>query len=67
LQNYVEVCQKIALEEKLLFVDNYSIWQNKIEKGQNIEKLLVDGCHPNSKGQEMIAEAIFKIILPEIK
>ncbi|MBI9037962.1 MAG: hypothetical protein JEY97_07510 [Bacteroidales bacterium] len=67
LQNYVEVCQKIALEEKLLFVDNYSIWQNIIEKGQNIEKLLVDGCHPNSKGQAMIAQAIFKIILPEIK
>jgi len=67
LLKYAEVCKNIAVDENILFVDNYSIWLKKIEKGQNIEKLLVDGCHPNSKGQAMIAEAIFKVILPKIR
>lgn len=66
LSEYAEVCKNIAVDENIPFVDNYSIWLKKIEKGQNIEKLLVDGCHPNSKGQAMIAEALFKVVLPEI-
>ena len=67
LSEYAEVCKNIAVDENIPFVDNYSIWLKNIEKGQNIEKLLVDGCHPNSKGQAMIAEAIFKVILPKIR
>ena len=67
LSEYAEVCKNIAVDENIPFVDNYSIWLKKLEEGQNIEKLLVDGCHPNSKGQAMIAKAIFKVILLEIE
>ncbi len=66
LSEYVEVCKNIAVDESILFVDNYSIWLKKVEEGRSIESFLVDGCHPNSKGQAMIAEALFKVILPEI-
>jgi len=67
LSDYVEVCKSITIDENILFVDNYSYWMKKAEEGRNIDSFLVDGCHPNSKGQALIAKALFQVILPKIK
>lgn len=59
LYYYVEMIRKIAEKERVPLLDIYSAelsYDGK--KNQNLEDLLPDGLHPNSKGHHFIAKII---------
>ena len=66
MEKYMETCRRIASEEKILLVDNYKFWSEKIETGLDIEQWLTDGCHPNPEGHKVIAETIFPVLKSQL-
>jgi len=67
LQDYVNICQEIAKEEKVEFVDHFQIWTKSEKAGQNLDEWLTDGVHPNPEGHKKIAEAILPVLLKTLK
>jgi len=64
LKSYAETVRKIAKEEKLPLVDVYTAFENHAKgKKQSTRDLLLDGMHPNTVGQRMVAD----LLIPQIK
>ena len=65
LKSYAEMVRKIAKEEKVPLVDVYAAFENHEKKGkkQSTRDLLLDGMHPNTAGQRMVAD----LLIPQIK
>ena len=63
LRKYNEVVRKIAKSEKVPLVDLFAAYleYDKME-GQSMERLLLDGIHPNSEGQEIEARLLIEVI-----
>ncbi len=63
LRKYNEVLRKIAKSEKIPLVDMFEAYleYDKME-GQSMERLLPDGIHPNSEGQEIEARLLIEVI-----
>lgn len=59
LKEYAEATKRLAIHKKAALVDVWAIFHQKTD---NIDTLLLDGMHPNDKGHELVAEAIFNII-----
>lgn len=64
LKSYAAAVRKIAKEEHVPLVDVYAAFE-KYDKQPNqaADDLLLDGMHPNTKGQRMVAD----LLLPQIK
>lgn len=63
LFEYASVMRKLAGEKKVVLIDNYKYWQNKVQhKGKEIifKKWLNDPLHPNGEGHSEIARLMFK-------
>lgn len=63
LIEYVEVIRSVVQEENVIFVDNYSNWNNELQAKYNQEVsrfLLNDPLHPNGLGHKEIAFKFFK-------
>lgn len=64
LKSYAETVRKIAREEKLPLVDVYTAFENYAkQKGHSAHDLLLDGVHPNTAGQKLVAD----LLIPQIK
>lgn len=63
LREYAQAVREIAEKQKVPLVDVYAAFSayGKIEK-QSVNDLLMDGMHPNDKGQRMVAD----LLIPEI-
>jgi lysophospholipase L1-like esterase len=63
LKSYVERIREIAASEKVKLIDLYKVFSKyDKEKGQSMDDLFLDGLHPNTKGQALIAEPLLKAI-----
>lgn len=57
LKEYATSCRKIAKQKKIPLIDVYAEFQK-----QDVSKLLLDGMHPNEKGQQLVADQILNIL-----
>jgi len=63
LKNYVQSIRKVAKEENVVLIDlNKEYYKYHKVKGRTMDDLLLDGMHPNNKGQELEAELLLKRI-----
>jgi len=63
LDKYVAVIKKVALEEKIILVDNYGHWLETFQKADGIKvhkEWLNDPLHPDGEGHSEIAQLMFK-------
>lgn len=64
LKSYAAAVRKIAKEEHVPLVDVYAAFENYDKQAnQAADDLLLDGMHPNTQGQKMVAD----LLLPQIK
>jgi lysophospholipase L1-like esterase len=64
LRSYAAAVRKIAKEENVPLVDVYAAFENYDKQAnQAADDLLLDGMHPNTQGQKMVAD----LLLPQIK
>ncbi len=64
LVRYAKAVRRIGKEESVPVVDVYSAFQNYGKKnGQRVDDLLLDGIHPNEKGQQLVFK-LLKVSLP---
>lgn len=56
LEKYMNAVRAQALESHTPLIDHYEMW-TKAGTGE-IDKRLLDGCHPNAEGHRVMAEAI---------
>ena len=68
LLKYVKVVRKLSRKYNTGLVDNYKGFQ-QYAKAQNIsyEALMLDGCHPNDTGHELIADHLTTEIVKQLK
>ncbi|QDV48038.1 SGNH/GDSL hydrolase family protein [Gimesia fumaroli] len=64
LKAYAETVRQIAKETNVPLVDVYAAFETYAKQpGQSAHDLLLDGIHPNTKGQRMVAD----LLMPQIK
>ncbi|MCA9015854.1 MAG: hypothetical protein KDA77_11025 [Planctomycetaceae bacterium] len=64
LKSYAETVRQIAKENNVPLVDVYAAFETYAKQpGQSAHDLLLDGIHPNTKGQRMVAD----LLMPQIK
>ncbi|MEZ5197881.1 MAG: GDSL-type esterase/lipase family protein, partial [Bacteroidales bacterium] len=63
IKPYVAACREIADNYKILLVDNYQHWKEKMEFGSNYNDWLSDGVHPNAIGHQVIAQTLFPSLI----
>jgi len=64
LRNYAQEVRRIAAERKAPLVDVYAAHEAYgAVKGQNADDLLLDGMHPNDKGQRLVADLLMAEIV----
>jgi len=59
---YMEACRNVADIMDVPLVDNFRHWTEQQLLGQDIDKWMTDGCHPNPAGHRIIAETILKVL-----
>lgn len=63
LSGYVTALQEIAIAEQVQFVNVYNRFMSHANTaGQTLDDLLLDGLHPNARGQRMISEALYEVL-----
>lgn len=64
LKAYAETMRQIAKENNLTLIDVYAAFEAYAkQEGQTAHDLLLDGIHPNTQGQQLVAE----LLIPQIK
>ncbi len=59
LVQYAKVVQRIGREELIPVVDVYTAFEKYgKQKGRSVDDLLLDGMHPNNKGQQIVFELL---------
>ncbi len=67
LKEYAGIIRKIAEKNNILLIDNFRLWENFKKNNVNIDKWLIDGIHPNKKGNLFIAKTIYKALIRQFK
>jgi len=57
-EKYVEVIRNIAIQQEVILIDQWEIWENYSSSGKNIDDFLLDGTHPNDKWHKELAEIL---------
>ena len=70
IDEYVKVAEKIAVESKLLYIDQNRVWNEHYDKnapnfghGNWLSDVSWDACHPTPEGAKAIAEEMMKYIV----
>ena len=64
LSPFAGAVRGLAQKHKLPLVDVYQVFQDYGKTaGQSVDDLLLDGMHPNEKGQRMVADLLIPVIL----
>jgi acyl-CoA thioesterase-1 len=67
LADYVAACRAVSKSEKVALVDHFRQWTDAEAKGEDIAAWTTDQCHPNPKGQSILADAIVPVALQAIR
>lgn len=64
LLKYVKVVRRLSRKYKIPLVDNYKLFVTYQKRTHSsFDQLMLDGCHPNDKGHELIAHELVTAIL----
>jgi lysophospholipase L1-like esterase len=64
LCDYVDAVAKVAAEEDVPLVDNFSVWlAHTTDTNRTMDDITTDGCHPNPEGHELIAETMLPVLM----
>ena len=59
LEDYAKIVRKIAVSQKVPFIDVYAAFENYGKVAyQSVDDLLIDGIHPNNTGHRIIAHLL---------
>lgn len=67
LEEYVEACRAVAKELKVPLVDHYQHWKAAEVKGTTLRDWTTDGCHPNPRGHQELADLIEPVLKKALK
>jgi lysophospholipase L1-like esterase len=67
LEEYVEACRAVAKELKVPLVDHYKHWKDAEAKGTVLRDWTTDGCHPNVRGHQVLADLIEPVLKKTLK
>jgi lysophospholipase L1-like esterase len=63
LKHYAEKVRDLAEEKDLPLVDVYRMFEEHGARlGQSVDELLLDGVHPNDRGQRKVADALLPLV-----
>lgn len=62
LEPYAQACREVARQERVGLVDHFAGWTRAVERGVNLQDWTTDGCHPNPRGHQDLAERL----VPEV-
>lgn len=62
LEPYVQVCREVAKQQRVPLVDHFAAWTRAEARGVNLRDWTTDGCHPNPRGHQDVAERL----VPEV-
>lgn len=63
LEPYAQACRDVAREQRVLLVDHYEAWTRATGRGVNLRDWTTDGCHPNPRGHQELAERLVPIVV----
>jgi len=69
VEQYANCVRAIAREQEVLLVDSWELFKKHASATNvtgNIDFLYLDGIHPNDLGHELIAEALYNLLLPQL-
>lgn len=61
LKQFAAKAREIAADEKVPLIDIYKAMES------NAEELLLDGMHPNDKGQQLVAEKLMPVVIAALE
>lgn len=67
LAEYMVVCRDAAKANKVALVDHFAHWTAAEKKGTALRDWTTDGCHPNPRGHEQLADAIEPVLRKVLK
>jgi len=67
LAPFAAACRAVAAEAGVPLVDHFAGWQEARNRGERLQSLTTDGCHPNSAGHTDLASRLLPAILPSIR
>ncbi len=57
-EKYVEIIRKLAVENEIVLIDQWAIYENYSASGKDIDDFLLDGTHPNDTWHQKLAELL---------
>lgn len=67
LKRYAGAVRNLAKEKNLPLVDVYQLFETHgATTGQSVDELLLDGVHPNDRGQKIVAEGLIPLLRKKI-
>lgn len=67
LANYVQACREVARECRLPLVDHFRDWSQAEKRGQDLDEWTTDGCHPNPRGHQQLAQNLLPVLLGALR
>jgi len=62
LRRYAALTRKVSVETHVPLVDHFSEWEGRQTRGERLQSLTTDGCHPNARGHALLADALLPIV-----
>jgi lysophospholipase L1-like esterase len=62
LEQFVEVCRKVAADTETPLVDNFAHWDKQNAARTDVGAWTTDQCHPNLRGHQEIANTMLPIV-----
>jgi len=63
LEPYVQACRDVARELHVPLVDHFDGWTHAAARGVNLRDWTTDGCHPNPRGHQELAERMVPAVV----
>lgn len=63
LEPYVQACRELARQQRVPLVDHFEGWTRATGRGVNLRDWTTDGCHPNPRGHQELAERLIPAVV----
>ncbi len=67
LAPFMEACRETAHECHVPCIDHFALWTAAEQRGQKLDEWTTDGCHPNPRGHEELADALLPVLLGALR
>jgi len=67
LAPFAAACRAVAAETGVALVDHFAGWAAAQSRGERLQPLTTDGCHPNAAGHSDLTARLLPAILPLVR